>query len=524
LVIQLDYDGFGATEMTFIVLALVLCSLASVLLWLRHCSPDGAGGGCAYSAYCACTCCVSAGSTDYFRVSVENGVVLERRDAIKHCFFIAILLGSINSFNTTIVSGICVPIMNQFFGCAGQESVQVLEGLLVACILLGGFFGSLVAPHIADKLGRPDAIVVCGIVATLFPTLVAAFEPTSFAVLVVLRTFLGVCLGMSTVLGPLYIAERSPADIRGRIGTLYQVMVCTFVLIAQLLNYWCNPESLERLDPPIIQFQLGISAVLGALLIVYGLFGLPDIAPRPGSDDMVPLAARAEDGSLVHAIDLVGDESASFFQALKRIEFRWWVLIIVLPATQQLTGINAVVLYGPRIIKNGGFSNFLLITFLCIGLWNLLSVFVSTALIERVGRRTLMLFALSGMSVSLLGLGVIFAVLPMAHPAKGTSALLCIMSYLFFFEVGPGPLFFVMATESFPERIKSNALALANAGTWIYNILVVFLFPPLTSAFGDPKEPKEGDTMPGTATMFIAFAVVSVGCLFVIWRKVPSRK
>ena len=135
-----------------------------------------------------------------------------------------------------------------------------------------------------------------------------------------------------------------------------------------------------------------------------------------------------------------------------------------------------------------------------------------------------MLVALGGMAASLLGLGVIFAALPVGHPAKGISALLSIMSYLFFFEVGPGPLFFVMATESFPERIKSNALALANAGTWIYNILVVFLFPALTSAFGDPKEPKTGDTMPGTATMFTVFAVVSATCLYVIWRKVPSRK
>ena len=128
-------------------------------------------------------------------------------------------------------------------------------------------------------------------------------------------------------------------------------------------------------------------------------------------------------------LDLVVDETVC--DSIRRINFKWWILIVVLPATQQLTGINAVVLYGPKIIKSGGFENFLLVTFLCIGLWNLLSVFVASALIERMGRRTLMLVGLCGMAVSLLGLGILFATAPVGNPSRGTIALAFIMGYLF---------------------------------------------------------------------------------------------
>ena len=94
------------------------------------------------------------------------------------------------------------------------------------------------------------------------------------------------------MLGPLYISERAPEDIRGRIGTCYQVMVCTFVLMAELLNFACNPESADNLEPWNIQLQLGISALIGLVTMVYGLVWLPDIAPRGfNKEDMVPLAS-----------------------------------------------------------------------------------------------------------------------------------------------------------------------------------------------------------------------------------------
>ena len=524
LVIRVDGNSVNmVAEISFIVLSIVTCSIVCLVLISKHRSNASAN----------CCPCISS-NEGYFKTSSENGVRLERRDAIKHCIFVAILLGSTNSFNTTIISGVAGPILNLFYGCSGSENVHFLEGLLVACILFGGFFGSLIAPSIADRLGRPDAIVVCGLVSTLFPTLLAAFAGSSFALVIIFRIFVGLSLGMSTVLGPLYISERAPEDIRGRIGTCYQVMVCSFLLMAELLNFACNPESLDDLEPSNIQFQLGVSALIGLATMVYGLIWLPDIAPRGNSqEDMVPLATERgsfgkvrmdRDGNASFSgigLDLVVDDS--FCDSLRRINFKWWILIFVLPATQQLTGINAVVLYGPKIIKSGGFKDFLLVTFLCIGLWNLLSVFVSSALIERMGRRTLMLVGLCGMALSLLGLGMVFAILPLGDPTRGISALAFIMGYLFFFEVGPGPLFFVMASESFPESIKSNAIGLANGASWIYNIMVVFLFPSLTKVFGDPEDPTEGDIMSGTATMFIVFSVVCAGCFYVVFTRVSSQ-
>ena len=495
----------SAWGVAFLLVACAGCTAGAVALWLRH----RAGlRGASREATAAEFQPLGAFSADDAEGGAATRTQLPRGAEIRHSVIAAILLGAINSYNTTIVGGLARPIIRAFYpdGEDGQES---LEGLLVACILFGGLGGALLAPALADKIGRPGAVTVCGLCATFFPVLLAVFATTSFGWVVVLRTCVGVAIGMSAVLGPLYIAERAPLDIRGKLGTVYQVAVCTFVLFAELVNFWANPESADDIPPELIQLQFGLFALVGVAIVVYSLFYMPDVAGAGA----LPQQNGGDDGH--------SDSGESLIEALKSIETRWWVLIVVLPATQQLTGINAVVLYAPQIFKFS-FSDYLLVTFLCVGTWNLFSVFVSFALIERLGRRKLMLAGLAGMAVSLLVLGIVFAELPLGHEHMGVMTLLGVMGFIFAFEIGPGPLFFVMASESFPPRIKSNAIALSNAGTWIYNIFVVFSFPPLSRAFGNPAVAKEGDHLPGTAVLFVAFSVVSAGCLWVVWRRVPQ--
>ena len=447
-----------------------------------------------------------------------TGDGLSRRDEIRHSIIAAVLLGAINSYNTTIIGGLAKVVIKKL--STETKSSASLEGLLVSCLLLGGLGGALIAPPIADRIGRPGAITVCGVCATFFPVLLAVIATTNFALVVLVRTCVGIAVGMSAVLGPLYISERAPLDIRGKLGTCYQVAVCMFVLFAELVNFWSNPESRDDISNVLLQLQFGLFSLIGVAIVVYSLWFMPDVRNPSLVGSLRKTQSTGSTSSSSSSSSVGGRDEMSFMEQLRDIDTKWWILIVVLPATQQLTGINAVVLYGPQILKLS-FTNFLLVTFLCIGTWNLLSVFVSFVLIERVGRRVLMLVALAGMSVSLLFMGIVFASLPLGHASMGSLTLLGIMAYIFFFEIGPGPLFFVMASESFPEEIKSNAIGMSNALTWIYNILVVFSFPPLTKAFGDPAEAVVGTYLSGTAIMFVMFSVVSAGCLWVVWQRVP---
>jgi len=364
---------------------------------------------------------------------------LSRRDKMMHCLLVAVCVAPLYSYNTTIVSGLA-PAMVEALNPPPTYR-DVVKGLIVSCILLGGLAGALIAPTMADRIGRVRSIVVCGLVGFFFSVALGVLSSTTLFWIVVARSFQGIACGMSAVLGPLYIAEMSPPDISGKMGTLYQINICVFVLVAELMNVWFNPDSNNAIPSEIWQIQLGFGAVFGAATVVYGMCYLPEPPPARFNAGASTGGGAAED-----------DES--FCTRVRHMSTKWWVLILVLPAAQQLTGINAVIFYGPTIIEHSGFTNYLTITFLCIGCWNLASVCSSFFLIKRVGRKRLMLVGLLGMGGSLTVMGIAFLSADLGQPALSSVCLPAIMGFIFFFEIGPGPLFFILASESFPSHLR----------------------------------------------------------------------
>lgn len=165
---------------------------------------------------------------------------------------------------------------------------------------------------------------------------------------------------------------------------------------------------------------------------------------------------------------------------------KYVIVAVGLAMAQQLTGINAIMFYGPLIFEAAGVppEDKLLVTMAAIGTWNLISVFISFALVDRLGRRPLMLGALTAMCVATLVSGIAYTVPGLSSSVR--SGLLIAMTMVFIggFETGPGPLFFVMASESFSPHIKSEGLVLCNALAWTFNIALVFLFPILDKSIG----------------------------------------
>ena len=332
-------------------------------------------------------------------------------------------------------------------------------------------------------------------------------------------------------MGPLYVTEVSPPDRRGKLGTLLQVSLCAALVLGMLVNLIFNPTQQSDCIPDWRwRTQFGLGSVTGVILLFYAVCFMPESPTW-----LKQKAQRQESGGELSALTLAeeggggrggGGDGGSGWSALCSYKgLKWLLVAICLPACQQLTGINAIIFYGPTIIKNSGFGNSaLLLNVLVVGVWNLISVFVSFCLIDRLGRRPLMLGAMATMCVSLIVMGALFHSFPLGNAALGYTSLVMIMLFLLAFESGPGPLFFVIASETFPTSIRNEALALANAFQSVMNILVSFSFPVLIVGLGDPAHSAKGAYLHGSADTFLIFAAVAFLGLVFVYTRLPETK
>jgi MFS family permease len=252
-----------------------------------------------------------------------------------------------------------------------------------------------------------------------------------------------------------------------------------------------------------VQFALG--ALPGLLLLLYS-FIVPE-SPKYSPHTATKILLSESQG---------GPDSASlgadgFFHSSN---LKWIAVGTILPAANQLTGINAVIFYAPLIFTQAGLAgNPLLWTFALVGTWNFLSVFVSFLLVDRLGRRPLILFALAMMATAALLFslaswdGVMEA--KIAQPLQITA----ILSFILAFEIGPGPLFFVMATEAFPKEISKTGLSFTNGLSWIFNLVVSFGFPILNNP-----------NAAGSSGTFLVFAGAGYLSCFLIFLLLPETK
>jgi MFS family permease len=445
------------------------------------------------------------------------------------------------------------------------------RGLFSADILLGNLVGAYLGPACSKWYGRRRAMLVNAAIGT------AASVGMAFAISlagnVALRTLQGVAIGFCATVGPAYVSELAPPSRRGQLGTLFQVFICVAILVAQLTNYFFNPTNVaECLPDRAWQLQLAAAAVPCALLGAYAALWMPESPVfhagansnnnksnnKSGSghgslnehsayggalDESLLSPPHVASSSLAAAgvLGTIDENSTDFVEVgpggahdagttgwgalFSRRGFKWVLAAIGLPMCQQLTGINAIMFYGPTIISHMGFgSNALLVNFLAVGVWNLLSVFVSFALIDRLGRRVLMLGALGLMSVCLIALGVLFHTQELGSTALSYSSLALIMLFILAFETGPGPLFWVIANEMFPAPVRSESIAIANIFQSGFNIMLTLAFPVLLLALGDPRNAVEGVYLVGTGSTFVILGAIAVlSCLFV-YARIPETR
>lgn len=389
---------------------------------------------------------------------------------------VAALGGLLFGYDTGVISGAIGPLVERF-GLSPR-----MEGWAASCALVGCMFGAGLAGTVSDRTGRKKVLVVSAVLFLV--SAVGTALPRNLAEFIIFRFIGGLGVGAASMTSPMYIAEITPARIRGRMVSVNQFAIVSGFLVVYFVNYYI---ALGRSDEWIVQtgwrWMFGSESLPAFMLLVLALF-VPE-SPRwlckQGRNAEATSILAKVDGSdhaqaEMRAIrEAIAQESGSLMQLLHP-GMRIALLIgVVLAFLQQVTGINAVLYYAPEIFKNtGSGTQSALLQTVIIGAVNAGFTVVAIWTVDTLGRKPLMLIGAVGMGVSLTVIGCAFH-----FQRTGAWVLSAVLAYIAFFASSMGPVFWVIASEIFPTRIRGRAMAIATVVIWVSCYLVSQTFPML---------------------------------------------
>jgi MFS transporter, SP family, galactose:H+ symporter len=388
--------------------------------------------------------------------------------------------GLLFGYDTGVVSGAQLFFKNDF-----ALSTFALE-VIVSGVLAGAATGALLGGRFADVFGRRKLLIFTALIFAAGAVVCSA--ATSPAMLIAGRIIVGLGIGLSSGTVPVYISEVSPADARGWTVSLFQLAITLGILLAYLVDYAFAAIQGWR-------WMFGL-AVVPAAIFALGMLFLPEsprwLAGRGRRDAARKILARIRDTDNVDAELTEIEESAAHsgehgtLGDLLLANLRPALIVgIGLAIFQQVTGINTVIYYAPVIIQSAGIpsASGAILTTAGIGVVNVLMTIVSMWLIDRVGRRPLLLTGIAGMVVTLGVLGWAFHG---AAPSGTMSwvAVISIMLYVASFAISLGPIFWLLIAEIYPLKVRSSAEGLAATFNWGSNLLVSLTFLTLLQGIG----------------------------------------
>jgi sugar porter (SP) family MFS transporter len=372
--------------------------------------------------------------------------------------------------------------------------------------------GAVLSGFSADALSRRRTKIIAGLVYVV-GALGSALSQSG-AELIAARFVLGLAVGTASFVAPMYISELAPKRIRGGVTSFNQLMIVSGILCAYLVN-WALKGAADNW-----RWMLGLGALPGLALAI-GMFFQP-FSPRwlveKGREDEareVLLRARSRDEHAVEEeIDDIKTAAAQEggLRTLFQPRVRPLVMVgLALAVAQQFVGVNTVIYYAPTILKFTGLgTNSAITDALSVGVANVVFTIVAILVMDRVGRRPLLITGTAGCILSLGVLGVFFASHSLQHDVSWL-ALVCLIVYIASFAVGLGPVFWLMISEIFPLSVRSPAMSVSTVGNWTANFLVSAFFLSLTTAI----------TREGTFWLYAGFGVAAL--LYFIVR-VPETK
>ena len=435
---------------------------------------------------------------------------------------VAALGGFLFGYDTAVISGTIAQVTQLF----QLDALQ--QGWYVGCALVGSIVGVLFAGILSDKLGRKLTMVIS---AVLFSTsALGCALSADFTQLVIYRIIGGVGIGVVSIVSPLYISEVAVAQYRGRLVSLYQLAVTVGFLGAYLVNYqllaWAESGTQLSVDwlnkvfiTEVWRGMLGMET-LPAILFFIIIFFIPE-SPRW-------LIVRGKELKAVNILEKIYNsiteaksqlkETKSVLTSETRSEwsllmkpgiFKAVIIGVCIAILGQFMGVNAVLYYGPSIFENAGLSGGDSLFYqVLVGLVNTLTTVLALVIIDKVGRKKLVYYGVSGMVVSLILIGLYF----LFGDSLGVSSLFLLIFFLFYVfccAVSICAVVFVLLSEMYPTKVHGLAMSIAGFALWIGTYLIGQLTPWMLQNL----------TPAGT---FFLFAVMCVPYMLIVWKLVPE--
>ncbi|MBQ2796520.1 MAG: sugar porter family MFS transporter [Tidjanibacter sp.] len=432
---------------------------------------------------------------------------------------VAAIGGILFGYDTAVISGTTEMVKGQF------ALTDMREGWYVGCALIGSICGVAVAGAMSDKLGRKLTMLIA---AALFSiSAIGCAVCGGFDQLVAYRIVGGVGIGIVSIVSPIYISEVSPARVRGTLVSLYQLAVTMGFLLAYLANWLIDSGINPALTGDLSLWQrmfnseawrgmLG-SETLPALLFFVIIFFIPEspkwLVVNRKFDRARQVYGRiyrteADAKAEIEATEksMAGENKGSWRDLLKPGILKAVLIGSAIAILGQFMGVNAVLYYGPKIFSEAGFDNPMFSTVL-VGVVNMLTTVLAVFIIDRVGRKQLIYWGVSGMIACLVCIAVYFqwgAQLGLGNGFMLTFFLL----YVFCCAISISAIVFVLLSEMYPNSVRGRAMSIAGFALWIGTYLIGQLTPVLL-----------GWSQSGT---FFLFAAMCVPYMLIMWRLVPE--
>ena len=435
---------------------------------------------------------------------------------------VAALGGFLFGYDTAVISGTIAQVTEQF----GLDALQ--QGWYVGCALIGSIIGVLFAGILSDKFGRKSTMILSAI---LFSTsAIGCAVSTDFNQLVIYRIIGGVGIGVVSIISPLYISEVAVAQYRGRLVSLYQLAVTIGFLGAYLVNYQLLGYSMSNPDvstgwwnlvfvSEVWRGMLGMET-LPAIMFFIIIFFIPE-SPRwlilKGKEEKatnilerIYTSSKEALFQLTETKSVLSSESKSEWKLLLQPGIRKAVIIgVCIAVLGQFMGVNAVLFYGPSIFENAGLSGGDSLFYqVLVGLVNTLTTVLALVIIDKVGRKKLVYYGVSGMVISLVLIATYF----IYGESWGISSIFLLIFFLFYVfccAVSICAVVFVLLSEMYPTRVRGLAMSIAGFALWIGTYLIGQLTPWMLQNL----------TPAGT---FILFAIMCVPNMLIVWKLVPE--
>ena len=410
--------------------------------------------------------------------------------------------GFLFGFDTAVISG-AEQSIQQYWQLDGFE-----HGLTVSIALIGTIIGSMLGSLPSEKLGRKKTLILIAILY-LFSSLGTALA-TNWPVFLLFRFLGGIGVGASSVTAPIYISEISPAASRGKLVALFQFNIVLGILISYLSNYLIGQESDSSW-----RWMMGVQAFPSLLFLVLLRF-VPE-SPRwlilrkgqiaEATETLKVINPGGYEEELYAIRNDVKSEHQS--EALFSRKNRFPVfLAITFAVFNQVSGINAIIYYAPRIFEMTGLGKqSSLLSSVGIGFVNFLFTLLALSFIDRVGRRTLMLIGSLGLIITL---GLVSRAFYL-NEFNGFMVTVFLLVYIAFFAFSQGAVIWVFISEIFPNQVRAKGQTLGSMTHWVMAAVIAFIFPMLTESLGG------GNT-------FLFFCVMMVLQLLFVWKIMPETK